>query len=245
MFRFSRRRLLLGASAGILAGVSPALLSSREYSGEMPYRPTPFPSPRAYDPENRFLTDEEREFIEAAVDRLIPADDWPSASELGVVDFIDHQLAGPFGRGSIYYTKPPFLKGSEQQGYQSGEPAKLYRTAIAEIEERVAEQHGARFAELEPDQQDEILKQLEEGEMELGEASATDFFTMLLQNTKEGYFGDPVHGGNRNMESWRMIGFPGARYDYRPYVDWHNKRVVLEPVSVAGFTRFTPETRED
>ena len=40
------------------------------------------------------------------------------------------------------------------------------------------------------------------------------FFTMLLQNTKEGYFSDPIYGGNRGMAAWKMIGFPGAHYDY-------------------------------
>ncbi len=32
---------------------------------------------------------------------------------------------------------------------------------------------------------------------------------MLLQNTKEGYFSDPIYGGNKDMGAWKMIGFPG------------------------------------
>jgi hypothetical protein len=46
-----------------------------------------------------FLTDAEAVFLAAACDRLIPADDYPSASEAGVVDFIDLQLATGWGEG--------------------------------------------------------------------------------------------------------------------------------------------------
>jgi gluconate 2-dehydrogenase gamma chain len=58
---------------------------------------------------------------------------------------------------------------------------------------------------------------------------------MLHQNTVEGYFADPVYGGNRDMAGWRMVGFPGARYDYRPFLSRRGEELDLEPVSVAGF----------
>ncbi len=57
---------------------------------------------------------------------------------------------------------------------------------------------------------------------------------MLLQNTKEGYFGDPIYGGNKDMGAWKMIGFPGAHYDYREWVTRHNERVPFEPVGLMG-----------
>ena len=34
------------------------------------------------------------------------------------------------------------------------------------------------------------------------------------------------------MAGRKMIGFPGARYDYRPYVDRHNEDLKLIPVSL-------------
>ncbi len=34
-------------------------------------------------------------------------------------------------------------------------------------------------------------------------------------NTIEGFFADPIYGGNRDMVGWKLVGFPGARYDYR------------------------------
>ncbi len=41
----------------------------------------------------------------------------------------------------------------------------------------------------------------------------------------EGFFADPLYGGNRDMVSWKMIGFPGARYDYREYIEAN----IIEP----------------
>ena len=60
------------------------------------------------------------------------------------------------------------------------------------------------------------------------------FFELLLQNTREGFFADPVYGGNRNMVGWKMIGYPGSRYDYRDWVERHNERYPLPPVGISG-----------
>jgi gluconate 2-dehydrogenase gamma chain len=55
----------------------------------------------------------------------------------------------------------------------------------------------------------------------------------LLQNTREGYFCDPKHGGNKGMAAWRMINFPGARADYIDWVEQYGRRYPLPPVSSA------------
>ncbi len=49
----------------------------------------------------------------------------------------------------------------------------------------------------------------------------------------EGFFADPIYGGNKGMVSWKMLGFPGARYDYRDYIGRHNENLKLQPVSIA------------
>ncbi len=61
-----------------------------------------------------------------------------------------------------------------------------------------------------------------------------DFFTLLLQNTKEGYFADPMYGGNHGMQAWSYIGFPGARGSYKEWVERYNVRYPLGPVSIKG-----------
>jgi len=58
------------------------------------------------------------------------------------------------------------------------------------------------------------------------------FFDMLLKMTVEGFFADPVYGGNRDMAAWRMIGFPGAYADYYDSIDQHGVKFVREPMSL-------------
>ena len=51
------------------------------------------------------------------------------------------------------------------------------------------------------------------------------FFEALLQITMEGFFADPIYGGNRNKASWRMVGFPGLPAVYSNLIDeYRNKR---------------------
>lgn len=39
-------------------------------------------------------------------------------------------------------------------------------------------------------------------------------FAVIREHTVEGYFCDPVYGGNRNAVGWRLVGFPGAQWGY-------------------------------
>ena len=42
------------------------------------------------------------------------------------------------------------------------------------------------------------------------------------------------------MIGWKLIGFPGARYDYRPYVAKHGQKLNLPPVGIKGRAEWTP-----
>src|SRR6185503_19946361 len=39
-------------------------------------------------------------------------------------------------------------------------------------------------------------------------------FAVIREHAIEGYFCDPVYGGNRNAAGWRLVGFPGAQWEY-------------------------------
>jgi gluconate 2-dehydrogenase gamma chain len=188
--------------------------------------------------EFKYFTTTERAFIEAAVSRLIPDDEvGPGAVEAGVPFFLDRQLAGLFGRGDHYYLGGPWKKGVPEQGYQSRfSPAQLYRAAIKAIDQYTAKQFdGKAFAGLSDVDRDKVLKGLESGAVELDDGvDSKTFFAMLLQNTKEGYFSDPIYGGNKDMGAWKMIGFPGAHYDYSAWVTRHGEKVPFPPVSLKG-----------
>lgn len=185
-----------------------------------------------------FLTPAERRFLTAVVDRLIPADPTgPSASEAGVVVFLDRQLSGAYGHGAHFFLGGPWREGSESQGYQSRfAPAEFYRHAIAAVQRAVGRtRHGKPFEQLGPAAQDALLKQMESGDLTLdGPITSKAFFELLLQNVREGYFSDPIYGGNRNGAAWAMIGFPGARYDYSPWVTAYNRPVPVRMVGLRG-----------
>jgi gluconate 2-dehydrogenase gamma chain len=223
-----RRTLLTGA----VSLVAPPLATSASPASPLPLLPPP--NTRLY----VYFTPEEAAFIEAAVARIIPADELgPGAREAGVSFFIDSQLAGTYGRASRWYMDGPWKDGTTQQGYQLAlTPAQLYRASIRQINEICRKEHGRKiFSELDSGTQDKVLGQLEDGKLKLTDgASATDFFDMLVQNTTEGFLADPMYGGNRNFVGWKMIGFPGPRYDYGPYIEKYGERYPLPPVSLKG-----------
>ncbi len=50
----------------------------------------------------------------------------------------------------------------------------------------------------------------------------------------EGFFSDPIYGGNRDMVGWKLVGFPGTRYDYRDVMAKPNQPYTLPPVTIQG-----------
>jgi gluconate 2-dehydrogenase gamma chain len=179
---------------------------------------------------HRFLTPSDLDFLGAAVDRLIPADDFPSAAQAGVLAYIDGQLAGPYGRGERLYLQAPFAPGRPTQGYQLGlSPAALYRESLDAI---VSHDLGRAFATRPAAAQDAFLRQLEAGHWMLGRVPSAVFFETLLANTIEGYFADPMYGGNRDMAGWRMVGFPGAYAQFAQWVGRHGARFDRPPLSI-------------
>jgi gluconate 2-dehydrogenase gamma chain len=130
----------------------------------------------------------------------------------------------------------PFVDGTPQQGNQSPlTPAARYRQGLAALDKHCrATYAGKSFAQLPDNEKDKLLSGLDKGEVQLEGTNGRAFFELLLQNTQEGFFADPVYGGNRNMVAWKMIGYPGARYDYRDWVERHNERYPLPPLSIGG-----------
>lgn len=227
----SRRTLFKAAGAAGAAAVSPAALA--QVATEAAAQPSPLaqaPSPPTY----AFLNAEEAAFLDAAVARLVPADDrWPGAREAGVTNYIDKQMASAWGGGERLYRSGPWQPGTPSQGYQLPlTPAELFRTAIGAINREFAAK-GTTFAELSPGEQDAYLRSIESDDRSLGGVPAKEFFAELWQSTIEGFFGDPVYGGNRDTAAWRMIGFPGAYASYYDLVDKHDIALDRRPMSLA------------
>jgi gluconate 2-dehydrogenase gamma chain len=182
-----------------------------------------------------FFNDEEAAFIEAAVARLIPKDEqWGGALEAGVPNYMDKQLGGAWGAGERLYRSGPWQQGAPSQGYQLPlTPAELFHAAVATINKDLAAA-GTPFAKMSADQQDAYLKKLEAGGQNLGGVPSEVFFDHLWELTLEGFFSDPVYGGNHDMVSWRMIGFPGAYASYYELVDQHGIKIDRPPTSLGS-----------
>jgi len=223
----SRRSLL---KAVVLVPVATAALRGAVPSAQAAYEPAYASPPR------RFFQPAERTFVEAAVARIIPADDLgPGAKEAGVADFIDHQLAGPYGRAEGWYMQGPWRDGAKEQGYQLKlTPAQLYRQSIAAIEQHLQQAGKKSFPQLDPAAQDELLHAVESGSVAVSQVHLKAWFEMLVRNTVEGFLADPVYGGNQDFIGWRLVGFPGPRYNYVEEVGQHGKRYDMPFVSLAG-----------
>ena len=183
-----------------------------------------------------YLGPQEMDFVRAATARLIPKDALgPGADEAGVPTFIDLQLAGPYGRAERWYMQGPWPSGSDSQGYQLRyTPAQMYRQAIAGIDKHCQQHYQQPFAKLSGEQQDAVLHALEDGKVELGDLPSKSFFNLLWQNTQEGFLADPAYGGNRDFAGWKLIGFPGPRYNYVGEISQYGKPYEQPYVSLIG-----------
>lgn len=184
----------------------------------------------------QFFNEREWAFINAAVARLIPADELgPGAREAGVPEFIDRQMNTPYATGSIWYMQGPFNPDvPKEMGYQLPlVPKQIYNLGIADADEWCQGQYHQQFAGLTPEQQDAALSQFEAGSAAFKQLPSSLFFSYLLQNTREGFFSDPIHGGNKGMVGWTLINFPGARADFMDWVE-RGERYPLPPVSING-----------
>ncbi|AOK26581.1 gluconate 2-dehydrogenase [Burkholderia ubonensis] len=192
-------------------------------AAQAPYKPT-------------FFDAREWAFVQAAVDRLIPADaEGPGALEAGVPEFIDRQMETPYAHGALWYMHGPFQQGVPELGYQLKlVPRDIYRLGIAAVDRFCTKTHGKAFADLDAATRDAVLGALEKGSAQIDDVPPAVLFGQLLQNTREGYFCDPVHGGNRGMAAWKMIGFPGARADFMDFVNQNGKPYPYGPVSING-----------
>ncbi|HKV64452.1 MAG TPA: gluconate 2-dehydrogenase subunit 3 family protein [Candidatus Acidoferrum sp.] len=216
-----RRRHFLTLSAATLGGVLVYSLDRKVSllaSGEEPIR-IPL----------RFFTETEALIVAAAASRIFPSDDsGPGAREAGVSIYIDRQLAGSYGRDRFRYTQPPFEEAPATLGYQGQQsPREIYREGLRGMK---------GFHLLRPAEQDQALQKIE----------SSVFFSLLRQNTIEGMFCDPIHGGNASMVGWQLIGFPGPRMSNYEDVEKHYGELFRPtPASLSQVTRAKIRPSED
>jgi gluconate 2-dehydrogenase gamma chain len=207
-------------------------------------------------PSGSYLDEHARATLEAAMARIIPTDHDPGAREAGTIDFLDRYLSGvdyiwakPDGSGFVELT------GKDREVWTKRvEGDRLaYAAGVAELDRRSNAGFGEPFRELDEARQDEVLTAIggEPGPAPLEDPSdliteefhwpgegfsglssqdaavrAKAFFDMLVAHTREGFYSDPIYGGNRGAAGWKTIGFHGpsslaeshsGRYSSIPY----------------------------
>jgi gluconate 2-dehydrogenase gamma chain len=134
----------------------------------------------------RYLDEEEITLLDAIVEQIIPTDDFPGGKWANVSNFIDKQL-------DTYYRKHQIA----------------YREGLAAFEKTVIQMKGKKFEDLPFEEQTTILENMEAGEFSgdyWNDHSPADFFDMVRQHSLQGFYGSPLHGGNRGYISYRMLG---------------------------------------
>lgn len=131
------------------------------------------------------LTEEEAQEFHAVAARIIPTDETPGATEAGVIYFIDNVLSDD--------------REAEHE---------TLRLGLRELQLVAALSFNASyFHELEPEQQDQVLTEIED----------TSFFGTIRFLTIAGMFSLPEYGGNRDKIGYQLIGFEDRHAWQPPY----------------------------
>jgi gluconate 2-dehydrogenase gamma chain len=212
----------------------------------------------------RFFDPHQRATLEAAMARIIPTDDQPGAREAGTVEFLDRYLSGL----DFIYAKPDGsgfekLEGKRAEAWQRRIAIlrAKYVEGVKELDRRSQSQFDADFVRLTTEQQDRILAGVERPTLQieagLEEAQAVagfapvepalqqtsteielDFFPLLALHTRQGFYAEPIYGGNKNRVGWKLIGFEGpeslaethaGRFTTLPFfaeqqIDWEEQK---------------------
>ncbi|MDR2232328.1 MAG: gluconate 2-dehydrogenase subunit 3 family protein [Tannerella sp.] len=130
------------------------------------------------------FTQEEADCLKALCDQLIPADEYPGATQAGVIHFIDRQLKMRFPKERV-----------------------LFKNGIAMLQVWCKTTYNQPFEKLDADTQIAVMQRMEKDEVKVDnlDVSSAAFFGKLLARTMQGFYGSPRHGGNKDYISFRMM----------------------------------------
>jgi gluconate 2-dehydrogenase gamma chain len=236
----SRRKFLKysGTAIGsaVVGGViGSAITNNYRKAPTAPAAPAPSPAKSAadYNQAPMFFNQAQLQMTEAAAERIFPKDEiGPGATELGVAFYIDHQLASPWGVNSREYRMGPFKPGEVTQGdYQRIQRHEVFTMGLQAMEDASQKKYTKSFTDLAPAEKDAILTSLEKGEiMVVNGVTGKTFFNLLQSLTMEGVYSDPLYGGNKDMQGWKMRKYPGNQMSYTSIID--KDFVAMEPRSL-------------
>jgi gluconate 2-dehydrogenase gamma chain len=178
------RRVLIGRGAAVAGGV--ALLGAPEdAAAKVEHAGAMLESGHRVS-----LTRPQMGTLKAVLADLLPKDNLgPGAVEAGVHVYIDRALAG---------------------SYQASRP--VYAKLLALFEKSARSMGAKSYATLPAAKRTKLLASFEAGKPigvpHAQGAAVAGGFALLLEHMREGMFGDPMYGGNRNLSGWKLIGYP-------------------------------------
>ena len=170
------RRSLLRLAAVGTLGIAAGIGTTSSLAHWIRTEPAPY----------QFFSEAEARLLIAICEQIIPRDDAPGATDAGVIFYIDRQLASVFFR--------------HQQ---------TYRVGLESFRQTCLQVYKLPFEQLSFDQQTDTLRLMESGKASQklwGDRSPSAFFELVLEHTRQGFYGSPRHGGNRDYVSYRMLG---------------------------------------
>ena len=211
--------------------------------------------------EKLFFSDHEWDTIEAAAARIIPTDQDPGAREARVIVFIDRYLSGI----TYHYATADGSGFLQLAGAEAGaarartsEFQRMYREGVRALDAEAVRHAAETFVSADEAVQDDVLVmisgspkpnrvRLDEHEvfysrLQGNSDTGKSFFDTLALHVRQGFYSDPVYGGNKDQIGWKVIGFPGPKslkdtmdgtYTTAPFFvqeyDWHDLLLTYDP----------------
>jgi gluconate 2-dehydrogenase gamma chain len=132
----------------------------------------------------RFFTKDEGECVIALCEQIIPADeDYGGATDAGVIFYIDRQLSEIFK-----------------------EHALTYRENLKKLQDHCKNEFGKQFQNLASKEQVSVMMMMDKNKIDAKLwDKPSNFFRLILKHTMQGFYGSPIHGGNKDYMSFNML----------------------------------------
>lgn len=131
------------------------------------------------------FTEQQTLCLQALVNCIIPADDFPNGWDAGVGDYLMRQFEGDLQ-----------------------DKVDVYRRGLKSLDAESQAVYEHDFAWLSREEQVALLTTIEQGQVKANwKVDPAQFVRMVSEHCAEGYYSNPENGGNRDQVAWRMIGF--------------------------------------
>jgi gluconate 2-dehydrogenase alpha chain len=135
------------------------------------------------------FSENERRTLDVLFERMFPASPTvPGAIEIGAADYLCRALQGAYA-----------------------DAVETYRCVFRNLDAAA----DGNFAAAGIERQNAVIGSFEWGQLPgLWEERPGVTFELVYRHLREGLFGDPRHGGNRQMRGWHAVGFPGVEQGF-------------------------------